>query len=373
MEEIKYFEKPQVLCLEGLVGISKKTCECLTYPEQGAKLDLIRRSDTGLYVDEHEGAVNCLFLSKAPCGVNDVWQRLIDARREAILRLILDVSIDMSKKYKPRSNYNRVLGEHSYAGLTYLQSGKQGYSFRLKDNKGGKLVFKQLAFMAKLPDSSTEQVVTIRVKKHTTKTDGTVEVTDVTAFNFRIDMVRKFWGGREPDTNLYDIPPFELLTDGSVYEIYYDYDSSLFTPYDNNLSCNCDGVKTQLKRFYESVPSGRAYGMVFNVDYVCDDTYLLCALANSNQTLKYVTAEAIRLATMYKFLVNEKARATVGTTPSNVLNIKNYDELIGMYAAAYGQSLTDITANYNTFTQELDCFTCNPQQNIGRTEGLFVS
>lgn len=373
MDNLKYFEQPQVLCLEGLVGISQKTCECLTVPTEAVKLDLIRRSDTGLYVDEHEGAVNCLFLTKAPCGVSDVWQRLIDARREAILRLILDVAVDMSKKYKPRSTYSRILGEQSYSGLNFLQSGKIGYSFKTKDNKGGKLQFKQMAFLAKLPDGVSEQVVTIYVKKHKTKSDGTVEVLDVTAFNFRVDMKQKFWGGREPDVDLYDIPPFELLTDGSVYEIYYNYDSSLYTPYNNNLTCNCDGVKSNLKRFFESVPSGAAYGMVFNVDYVCDDTYLLCALANSNQTLKFTTAEAIRLATMYKFLVNEKARASVGTTPNNVLNIKNYDELIGMYAAAYGQSLADITANYNTFTQELDCFTCNPQMNIGRTEGIFVS
>lgn len=372
--EKKFFEEPQLLCLEGLVGISQKECECFTYPAEQTKLDLIRKSSTGLYIDEHEGAVNCLFLTKAPCGDGNVWDRLIKARREAILKLIIDIAVEMNIKYKPRINYERILGEQSYGGLLGLQAGKQGYSFTTKKNIGGKMIFKGMGFLGKLPDGVSEQVVTITVLKHRTdEVTKQVVTEEVTAFNYRIDMKQRFWGGREPDNEVYDIEPFELQTDGSRYEIFYTYDPALFTPYDNKIVCNCDGVKAQLSRFYNGVPTGNAYGMIFNVDYRCDDQFLLCALANSSQTLKYITGEAIRVATMYKFLVNEKARATTGTTSSNVLKISNYDDIIGMFSTAYTQSLTDIAVNYNTFTQELDCFTCNPAQSLGKTEGIFVS
>ena len=368
--ERKYFEEPQLLCLENLVGISQKECECFVMPTDQVKLDLVKKSKTGLYIDEHEGAINCLFLTKAPCGEGDVFDRLIKARRESILKLIIDVAVEMNVKYKPRVNYERILGEFSYANLLPLPAGKQGYKFTTRKNLGGKMIFKGMGFLAKLPDNVNEQIVTIQVDK--LDASGVV-IESVATFNYRIDMKTKFWGGREADIEIYDIEPFELLTDGSTYEISYQYNPNLFTPYNNQIVCNCEGVKSQLKKFYKAVPTGNAYGMTFNVDYRCDDQFLLCALANSNQTLEYITGEAIRNATLYKFLVNEKARATAGATSTNVLKITSYDEMIGMFSSAYSQSLSDLTKNYNTFTQELDCFTCNPNQNIGRTQGIFVS
>ena len=231
------------------------------------------------------------------------------------------------------------------------------------------MTFKGMAFMAKLPDGIGEEVVRITARK--IKKDSTEEIVQV--FDYRIDMVNKFYGGRVADTNIYEIEPFVFFCDGSEYEISYEYDPAKFIPYDNKIVCNCDGVRRELGRFFDYVPSGNAYGMAFDVEYTCDDQYLLCALANSNQTLEYIISEAIRVATMYKFLINESIRAKVGTTVSNVLKINNYEEIIGIYSQAYAQAIEDISANYDTFKSELGCFICNPAQNIGRTHGIFVS
>jgi hypothetical protein len=369
-----YYLRPQILCLESLVGISQKDCECLLMPTEETTLNLVKKSKTGLYIDEHEGAATCLFLSKAQCGDGSIWDRLIQSRREAIQKVINDVAIELNSKFKATDMYNRTLGEYSYSGQLNTPAGKKSIILKTKKNIGGKLSINAIGFMAKLPDGVSEQLVTITITKKTIGENYQILLeSEVVSFQYRIDMKTTYWNQRKVDIEMYDIEPIELLTDGSEYEISYQYDPSLFVPMDNQIVCNCEGVKAELRRFFKVVPTGSANGMLINIDYKCDDQFLVCALANNNQTLEFLISEAIRAMALYKFLSVEKTRATTGTTPNNVLKVNNYDELLGLISSSYGQYIQDIVSNYNLYNQKLDCFSCNHNQNIGRTEGIFVT
>lgn len=343
-----FFELPQVLCLERLVGISRKSCECLV-EVLPSKIDLVRNSQTGLFIDEHDGAVGCLFLEKSKCGEGDIWDKLIMARKEAVLQMMIDSSVGLESRFTKMAKYSHHVGELGYGSLLNLTTGKQAIKFKTRNLYGGKIEFSGIGMLAKILTGNVFETVRVTFKNLTK--DRVLKVVD-----FDVKMQTGYFSG--PDATIYDMPIFLLDCDGSEYEISYEYDSSKMLIYDNDLTCNCGGVRTTLGKYYERLPDGKARGLMFNVSYVCDESYLLCALANSGTTLTFLVAEGIRCLTMYKFLNNAKAKGSFGATIENVLNISGIDNLVDSFSMKYNATLEDIRIKTLTMSN-FECFTCN--------------
>jgi hypothetical protein len=167
------------------------------------------------------------------------------------------------------------------------------------------------------------------------------------------------------------MPNFMLECDGSEYQISYELDTTKMLVYDNVLNCGCGGVRNELGRYFEVLPDGSAKGLLFNVQYVCDENYLLCALSNSIPTVRFLIAEGIRCLTMYKFLNNTKAKSGHGATIENVLNLTQLDNLIESFSMKYNQVISDIQTKTLTMGN-FGCFTCNDYNHTKR-EGILVS
>lgn len=357
-----FFEMPQFLCLETLVGISKKDCECLaTVPDE--KKELVQTSQTGLYVDEHDGAVSCLFLEKAKCFDGDVWDRLIHSRKEAVLQMMLDISVQLDNRFSTIPVYSHHLGEMGYSSLLNVQSGLQKINFKTANYSGAKMRFTAVGLIGKLLGGIQQETVRITIL------NKTKNIT-VSEFDFDVKMrVRTF--GSEPDATMYDMPNIILDCDGSEYEINYNLDTSRMLVYDNMCTCRCEGVWSNLRKYFEVLPDGNAKGLIFNVHYFCDENYLLCALSNNVPTLRFLIAEGIRCLTMYKFLNNTKSKAGFGATIENVLNLSEIEGLMNAFSGKYSQVIADIEVKAKTMPN-FGCFTCNTY-NHARREGIFTT
>ena len=352
----KFFELPQFLCLEGLVGISQKTCECMETVAP-SKVSLVRDSETGLYVDEHDGAVGCLFLEKSKCGDGDIWDKLIMARREAVLQMIIDSSVHLEDRYATIRPYNHHIGELGYSTLLNLTTGTQSVKFTTKKLTGAKILINGLGLLAKILTTNSFETVRITFKN---KTKNVV----LKVIDFDVKMSVGLYS-QTADATMYDMPTITMNCDGSEYEISYEYDSTKLLIYDNDLTCRCGGVRSELSKYYEKLPDGKALGLLLNASYVCDENYLLCALANSVPTVRFLIAEGIRCLTMCKFLNNSKSQASHGASIENVLNTSGLDDLIGAFSMKYQQALEDIKTKVYGMPN-FGCFTCNTSQHSSR-------
>jgi hypothetical protein len=303
-----------------------------------------------------------LFLEKSKCGEGDIWDKLISARREAVLQMIVDCSVHLDNRYATLKPYSRGIGESGYSSLLSLSDGKKSIKFKTRDLSGAKLQFTGVGLIAKL--LSGNEFETIRIT-FTNKTKG--EIVKVIDFDVRM-RVNAY--SVNADTSIYEMPYILLDCDGSEYEISYDLDTTKLMVYDNKLTCTCGGVRKELYKYYEVLPDGNAFGLLFNVNYICDENYLLCALSSSILTVRFLIAEGIRCLTMYKFLNNSKSKAS-GASVENVLNTNGLDDLLEQFSNKYNNVLLDIGVKTLTMPN-FGCFTCNPY-NQSRREGILVS
>ena len=359
MEEVSFFEMPQFKCLESLVGISQKECAC--FPEiPTEKTALIRTTQTGLFVDEHEMASGIIQLAKASCGDGDVWEQMISARKEAVLKVILDVSVNLNRKFTTIPKYKHEIGENKYSSLGQSTTQNKSLTIKTKAKIGAKMKVSGFGLIAKIVSGNPLEVIRVTIKNKTTDTI-------IKAFDFDVKPIA--W--MQPDNTIYDIEPFAVPCDGSEYEFSYNT-GGVIVPYENLIVCACEGVRREFNKFIE-VKTGYADGLMVMTEFFCDENYLLCQIANSNMTLRMLTADAIRVLTTYKFISSDKAKSKNGTTVNNVLNIKNLDDTLGTLNAEYSALMTDLVEKMAGLNTDLGCFTCNQTFNRNRTQGIVLT
>ena len=104
-------------CLNNIVGITRTVCPCVTngLTEQ-EKID-IAASNSGLYLDELEGAIAARDIKTLDsCG--EYFRLAKDALKVAAKRFADDIELALSKQYDTaKPNYNGELGRITYAGF----------------------------------------------------------------------------------------------------------------------------------------------------------------------------------------------------------------------------------------------------------------
>jgi hypothetical protein len=223
--------------------------------------------------------------------------------------------------------------------------------------------FTSVGLIAKLLGGIQQETVRITF---TNKTKDEV----ISMFDFDVRMRTRTFGS-EPDATMYDMPNIIIDCDGSEYEISYNLDTSKMLVYDNLCTCRCGGVRGSLSKYFDTIPDGNAKGLLFNVEYFCDESYILCSLSQNFPNIRFMIAEGIRCLTMYKFLNKSKGYAAHGATIENVLNLNTIDETMGAFSEKYNQTLLDIQTKSMSMPN-FGCFSCNTSRNV-RKEAIIVS
>jgi len=347
-------------CLSGLVGITEKDCDC--FPMMNAdQVQEITTSETGIFVDEHEGIKTSMFLREAGCGENDVWTRLLNAKYQAIRETVLRISLMLNNKFTSSVNRGFTLGKQGYGSLTTSEAaGEKIIPLQMNNVEGGYIKITHVGFVGKLVNNTISTQIEISLRRIKNNISTIVD-------NFYIVV------DKDKDTELYYLgdDSVQFAVDGARYELYYVYDPTKVIMYSSDISCsNCNRNNAMLNKFFKVFPSGMSYGLIFQLHLTCNDQWLACALAKSNDTVKHLIAKAIQEKTLQNFLITEQQATSEGLTAFVVMDIDGYNRNITGYGLAWAGTLTEI-ANYNLYDIYMKCFMCRPNQ-IGRTQGMIL-
>jgi len=256
-------------CLQDVIGFTRGECECIDDFDASYAL-----SESGLYVDELQGMSLRMLDSLGGCG--DLWDKMTNARENAINAFRVDLVHALSKYKEPRrrSFSGDIGGRYSGTGkkITDLVTDSTYYGLRMfSDIQGGKYVLRGVSLIL----DSTEAV--------------NLEIYD------EYDLLHTIVLNSVADRpNRTDITPIELTLDRN----YYFLIAPVGRAYANKLTCNCGGFRwcfnidnpcyttsrdgwtewimaggvygDTLADREDWIVNGKASGMILHGNFVCD-------------------------------------------------------------------------------------------------------
>ena len=355
----------QRACLEKLVGISQVKCNC--YPEALEDREgLIKDSKTGMYIDQDDGISSLLLLENVDCDSSDVFEWLIKARENALTDIIILTSSRLSESFEPRLNSLRLLGSNSYSNLLTSESaGTKTVSFKTSNMPGGIIKINEVGFIAKLATGLQYSEIEITIKKNGEESDELPPIQFVIGTNGNVNFPA-------PDQRTYELEePLELQTDGSEYSFSYVYDPEEMTMYSTKLVCGtCQAAKNEISHYFKTLPGAEAYGLFFQVQYSCNNNYLLCAILKENKSLEGLAGKMIIYKTLSNFLSRAKVNAKAGLTASNVIKVIDFDSMVQAYEGMFSQALNAFIEEAKRHQFQARCFKCRTG-NFARRTGII--
>jgi len=352
----------QKACLETLVGISQVTCNC--YPEVfGDTEALVKTSKTGMYIDQDDGISSVLLLSQVDCNSANVFEWLVNSRREALKDIIILSALQLSERFEPRTNVVRMLGTNAYSNLlTGQTSGNKTVSFKSSKMSGGIIKITGLGFIAKMATGVLYEEIEIVVKK-----DGV----ELETINFTV-MNDPAFSYPRPDPNYYALDEAIFLpTDGSEYSFTFTYDSTKMYLYDTKLTCGCQAAQNEVGGYFKQIPTVQAYGLFFSVQYSCDTNFLLCGLIQENKTLEGLVGKMVVYKTLSNFLTKAQVLSKTQLSASNVIKVVDFKSMIETYETMFSSALTNLVNSANVNQYRLKCFKCRTG-SFAQRQGLIL-
>lgn len=128
-------------CLENIVGLSRKDCECFDDPRPGDW----DTSKSGLFLDELPGLEQQNISASTDCGEGSVWDIMTRALENGTLRFRTDLLSAIKQRYKDRFQpFNGTIGMAVFNGTTPSLDVMHG--IRLESNclKGSCFILKEI-------------------------------------------------------------------------------------------------------------------------------------------------------------------------------------------------------------------------------------
>ena len=209
------------ICFADIIGFTRKTDVCVD-----GYLAEYSDSDSGLFVDELQG-MNLRILNSTG-GNYGIWEKLTNARENAVSTFKLDVMAEILKTKEPaRSKFNGDIGGKSFSSKLTADTyqGLRMYS----DIYGGSFTLRGVTFIL-----DTTENVTLKIFSGEDDETGATALYTITTNSIGGNLTSL--AGR-PKYNA--ITPIQLSLNGDYYFLYQT--SSL--AYNNKLTCNCSGFK----------------------------------------------------------------------------------------------------------------------------------
>jgi len=342
-------------CFDYIVGFSRKEDLCV----QDDWDDNYAISDSGLYIDELPGMPQRFISSLG--GNYDIWEKMENARENAINAFKIDALQEILKNYQPARD--EFMGDIGYKTFTALLSSYTYHGLRMfSDIIGGSFILRGVYLMLNV----TEWV--------------TLNIYDEYDLLYSVNIQS------QADRPKYTaITPISLPLGGNYYFLY----STSGRPYNNRLTCNCGNyrwcfntqtpslcMKTSRDRWTQWAmmagvsgddlttredwgTSREGNGMVLHGDFICDIMGTFCVDDHANWTnnrLDFAIANAIWYKTgeflsTYVMDSEEVSRRTL-------LGVEQWNANRAMYNAKYTQMINFIADNFDENRNE--CLKCRP-------------
>lgn len=195
-------------CLQNVIGLAREECPCVDDFTADYAI-----SESGLYVTELQGMSLKILNSLEGC--EDLWEKMIRARENAINTFKVDLMQELMKYKEPTRK--KFTGEIGGRGFTRVVSSSTYYGLRMfSDVRGGKYILRGISIIL----NTTEAVNMLIYDEYDLL--HTIALTSS--------------AGRPHTTN---ITPIELPLDRN----YYFLISPAGSPYNNKLTCGCGGYQ----------------------------------------------------------------------------------------------------------------------------------
>lgn len=294
-------KRNEMKCLSEIIGIINTECGCVTGALTPEELEPLKRSTSGLYLEDLEGGLNMRGVSVLDSCKNFAQMSLF-ARDGAVKRLEADVLTALSLKYKTgKGAFIGNIGRPSYA--TTLQTNKRFQYLRMRPAQQSDAVMKVTGLRVIVDRAATLNVRILSVP------EGGNQGTEV------------FAGSAEAQANTYATIPvptetplmLPLSVQGQPMEYYVIWDKVAAggaNPKDLKLDCNC-GFKNNPIAEYMKLEGGEveddqmlstgskdvySHGIVLDVDVRCVPGNLICREYDRENAI----AVTMAYATMYK-------------------------------------------------------------------------
>lgn len=358
-------------CLENIIGISQKDCECFE-DDRPADYDL---SKSGLYLDELEGLTIRGIDSSTDCGDESVWSIIQNAIDNAILRFRTDLLTGIRQRFKERfAEFDGILGLRVFnspldASLVKPMDGIKIYSNCIKGS-----VF----YLKGIETFFDTDLTDMPVRIYRTGTQDPI-------FTFTVDAT-----ANARHVNLFSVPiELPLWIDGFddfSYYIVYDIPLGVLPLNTQLMTCpTCTDKKKWITQhpWYHWVDMGgiasplyttigvldliatnrNSYGLNLLAKITCKKSSIIC---DENDTMDFEDDEiAMHIAYAIRLAAGISLLTTILQRPDSsfvALNEEQINHLINVYGQDYQNRMQYISINAEPNNE---CFVCNDQMGMG--------
>jgi hypothetical protein len=272
------------ICFDEIIGLTRKEDICLD-----GYLSDYSVSDSGLYIDELQGM--SLRILNSTGGNYDIWEKMTNAKENAISAFKVDVMQEIFKTKEPA--HKRFIGDIGGKSFTAKLSGDTYQGLRMySDIYGGSYTLRGFTFIL-----DTTEAITLKIFTGEDDETGANPIYTIVHNSVGTDLMSL--AGR-PKYNA--ITPIELPLIGDYYFL---IENATGVPYNNKLTCNCGGHKwcfnpehpcynhsrdkwtewamvagvhgTTLTDRDDWPTSREARGLILHGDFGCDTLGILCS------------------------------------------------------------------------------------------------
>lgn len=285
-------------CLSEIIGITNSDCPCTVEGLTPGEIESLKKSVSGLYVDELEGGINMAGVQ----GVNNCQnfaQMSIKARDTAIKKLSSDIMVALSLKYKSaKSAFVGTIGRPSY--VSTLSADKKYQFMRIQPNIGTDAVIAVNGFRIIADRADTVKAMVISAARGSNQGNIVFEQT--------VDLLPNVYTA----VNIADLPEIPLVIGGETMDYYFVWErgANEARPKDVKIDCNCGSEASGFKNYamvqggqiddlsnlYGGARENYSRGISLDVDIRCKPGNLICREYDRENAI----AVTMAWATMYK-------------------------------------------------------------------------
>lgn len=365
-------------CLENIIGLSKTECECLTdqLPTGSDEISDYNVSASGVFLDQLPGFNVNIASGADDCASGGIWERMYQARENAILDYKTNLLACIGSKYKPRiNNFSGQLGQSTYQGALALNTQYAGQKVCPVQIKGGFIILKRIGILI---NSNANVTVQVYSNKNTStllysSTPVVVPQFDLTWAELTTPLELPMWD----DSGLHIKYYVVMVLDGS------------FQPLKNKKDCGCSAKEREPYLQWLSIEGANGNtisnpssfkltpelnGIVLDVDVKCKTSEIICSsqypLDFENDPNALSMAYAIRFracAILYENLLGNDNinRFTMMNREQMARDVTEWNEKYLEWVNYFCNNLNGLHEN--------DCWVCKEQRNDIIKRGIVVT
>lgn len=360
-------------CLDSIVGVTNTENPCITGGLTSDQLLQIKKSASGLYLDDLPGGVHMRALQKVD-QTKSFYEMTQAALRVAATTLENDLITSLNKEYKKnRNNYIGPLGLMSFAANLPTSGQFQGLRLRPVDYSDAVVKVDRVTII--VSQTANFYVYLYRAKVGTT----TAELVN----SWAVSVIGNAWQFITPTDPLL----LPSVVDGELMDYFFLWDraeASAANPKDNKIMCSTcpgsSGVKVSDYINAQGFQSNTfpdiqnltldnyAHGLVLDVTIKCDTEKLFCGQYDANDAVALCMAYAVQ------FKAGELLIEDILKTPDiNRYTTMDKERLWGKrnhFRKEYEGRITFLTATLDVGAS--NCYVCRDQVNQPFTAAIFI-